>query len=55
MADRKTIQLPTRKLTVELNIKLPGQSIGPRGSGRETFDRAVADAVRRELQRTRRI
>lgn len=37
MADRKTIQLPTRKLTVELNIKPSGRDF-PRDHKKETFD-----------------
>lgn len=54
MAEQKVIHLPTRRLVVELDIRVPNSNHSPRGKGREAFDRAVADAVKRELARTRR-
>lgn len=52
--NRKVIDLPTRRLVVELDIRVPDSSNAPRGKGRNEFDKAVAEAVRRELQRTER-
>lgn len=54
MAEREVIHLPTRRLRVELDIHVPNSTNPRPGSDKGEFRRAVAHAVREELQRTRR-
>lgn len=55
MTDRKRVDLPPRRMVVEVDIRVPDSHHSPRRRSSQNFQKAVADAVRRELQRTRRI
>ena len=55
MADQKKYaHTEHRKITVELDVRVPGASVRTPEDSRARWDAAVAEAVRRELQRTER-
>ncbi len=49
MADKKVVQLPTHRIRVELDMKVPGRDGQPSYGTEERFDDAIERALRRIL------